>query len=216
MSNLKTTLAALLAFGLALPALAQETTTEAPAAAAADQEFPLDPAQPVQPTDTTKQAFGDWEIRCSTANPDQCVLYQLLKDAAGTPIVEVTMIKLPQGSQALAGVTAVTPLGTVLSAGLNIQIDENPGRQYPFGWCTPNGCFARFGLAADAIAMLKGGAKGQVAIFAISKPEQPVLMNLSLNGFTAGFDALVQPTGPAVSDGAAPPAATIESPVTGQ
>ena len=48
----------------------------------------------------------------------------------------------------MAGVTVVTPLGTLLTAGVVVQVDTGEQRQYPFAWCSQVGCFARFGLAS--------------------------------------------------------------------
>lgn len=187
-------------------AFAQDTAT------ATDEQFPVAPAAETGPAEITKATHGDWQIRCTTAAIEQCVLYQLLKDSNGTPVVEITMVKLAEGGQAIAGVTAVTPLGTVLSTGFAFQVDSNPARQYPYNWCTPNGCFSRFGLDAASVAQMKSGSAGLVALFSIGQPDQPIRMKLSLAGFTAGFDDLpVSPGAPAPE-----PAAVLDSPVTGQ
>lgn len=189
---------------LAQSALAQDATT------AADQ-FPVATTAETAATEFTKATHGDWQIRCTTSTTEHCVLYQLLKDASGTPVVEITMVKLPAGGEAVAGVTAVTPLGTILTNGFAMQVDENPPRQYPYAWCTQNGCFARFGLVADAVAQMKAGSGGIVALFSLSQPQQPIRLALSLSGFTAGYDAL-----PEAPVAAPEPAPVVDSPVTGQ
>ncbi len=179
-----------------------------------DEQFPVAPAADTGPAEFTKATHGDWQIRCTTSTVERCVLYQLLKDASGTPVVEWTMVKLPQGSQAISGVTVVTPLGTILTTGFAFQVDTNPARQYPYSWCTANGCFARFGLDAAGIAQMKSGGEGIVALFAISDPKSPVRLKLSLDGFTAGYEELPVAPEPAPAESA--PAPTVDSPVTGQ
>lgn len=207
MNLLKSCAVLILAAAFAAPALAQDTT-------ATDEAFPVAPAADAGPSEYTKATHGDWQVRCTTAAVENCVLYQLLKDANGTPVVEITMVKLPQGGQAIAGVTAVTPLGTVLTTGFAFQVDSNPARQYPYNWCTPNGCFSRFGLDASGVAMMKTGTAGLVALFSLGQPQEPIRMKLSLAGFTAGFEALpVAPGSPAPAPEAAP---VVDSPVTGQ
>lgn len=199
-------LALALAFGQA--ASAQDTTTTA------DDQFPVAPAADAGPSEYTKATHGDWQIRCTTGAEERCVLYQLLKDEAGTPVVEITMVKLPAGGQAIAGVTSVTPLGTILTNGFAFQIDSNPARQYPYNWCTPNGCFSRFGLDAASVAQMKSGSAGIVALYSLNQPQEPIRMKLSLAGFTAGFEEL--PVSPGTPEPAPAPAPVVDSPVTGQ
>lgn len=209
MTLLKSCAAYALALSLSSVAFAQDATTPT-----ADDQFPVAPATDAAPNEYTKATHGDWQIRCTTAAIEHCVLYQLIKDEAGTPVVEITMVKLPEGGQAIAGVTAVTPLGTVLTTGFAFQVDENPARQYPYNWCTPNGCFSRFGLDASGVAMMKTGSDGVVALFSLGQPKEPIRLKLSLNGFTAGFTELpVSPNAPAAP---AEPAPVVDSPVTGQ
>lgn len=209
MNLLKSCAAFALILSLAGAAFAQDAATTT-----ADEEFPIAPATDTAPSEFTKATHGDWQIRCTTSTIEQCVLYQLLKDANGTPVVEITMVKLPTGGQAIAGVTAVTPLGTVLTTGFAFQIDANPARQYPYNWCTPNGCFSRFGLDAASVAMMKSGNEGVVALFSFNQGKDPIRLKLSLNGFTAGFEEL--PLSPSAPVAPAEPAPVVDSPVTGQ
>ena len=50
-------------------------------------------------------------------------MYQLALDAQKNPVAEVSILKLPEAAEAEAGVTVVTPLGTLLTNGLVLQID---------------------------------------------------------------------------------------------
>ena len=95
--------------------------------------------------EVVRDTFGAWEVRCAPAG-DDCFMHQLARDAAENPVAEVSVLKLPEVADAVAGVTVVTPLGTLLPQGLSLQVDGGQGRAYPFGWCSQVGCFARFGL----------------------------------------------------------------------
>ena len=75
-------------------------------------------------------------------------------------------------------------------------------RQYPFAWCSQVGCFSRFGLTKPSIDGLKRGKAGKITLVSVGRPETPVVLALSLSGFTAAFDSLETPVLP---EGAVPP-----------
>ena len=128
-------------------------------------------------------------MRCAPEG-DECFMYQLAMDTEKNPVAEVSILKLPEEAEADAGVTVVTPLGTLLPQGVVVQIDTGEQRQYPFAWCSQVGCFARFGLARPSIDAMKRGNAGKLTLHAVAAPEQPVTLALSLTGFTAAYDAL--------------------------
>lgn len=172
-------------------AFAQDATTEAPAdeaePALADQ-FPVNGVQ-AQPQEVIRATHGDWEIRCA-GETDTCFMYQLLLDAESAPIAEFSMIKLPIGSEAVAGATVVAPLGTMLTRGLTMRIDEGEATTYPFSWCTRPGCFARFGLTDLLVNGMQTGTELRLVVFSIANAQVPIEVTASLNGFTAAFEEL--------------------------
>lgn len=201
-------IAALLCVGLALPSLAQDTATPAPetgveagvtpdAATATDAPAPVpasDAAQLAAPTEAdvpnlSIDTFGDWELRCDTAS-GTCFMYQLVRDENANPVAEINILDLPEGGEAALGATVITPLGTLLSEGLVIQVDQNPGRQYAYNWCTRAGCFVRFGLAQSDVAAMRAGSVARMRILSASNPTAPVVLTVSLTGFTAASNAL--------------------------
>ena len=183
-----------------LPVVAQET---APAATPAEDlamgtEAGAAPAILTKDTAQVGQGylattFELWEQRCEkTADgKDPCQLFQLLKDAEGNAVAEFSIFPLPAGGQAAAGATVVVPLETLLTEQLTIAIDTAPAKLYPFTFCTQYGCVARVGFTAEEIAQLKKGAKATVTLVPAPSPETPVNLDVSLKGFTAGFDAVV-------------------------
>ena len=152
-----------------------------------------------------KDTFGDWQIRCAP-DGNECFMYQLALDAQKNPVAEVSILKLPEVAEADAGVTVVTPLGTLLTNGLVLQIDGGETRQYPFAWCSQVGCFSRFGLATTSIDAMKRGKSGKVTLVSVGAPQTPVVLALSLTGFTDAWGALALPPNPpgAVAAPAAP------------
>ena len=169
------------------PAGESESEAAAPDGAAAG-----DPAGP-EVLEIVRDTFGDWQVRCAPQG-DDCFMYQLATDDEDNPVAEFSLLRLPAGSEAVAGVTVVTPLGTLLPPGLGIQVDTNEMRQYPFAWCSQVGCFSRFGLDNAAVNTMKRGRAGRITLLAVGAPEQPVVLDLSLTGFTAAFDSLEVPT----------------------
>ncbi len=136
---------------------------------------------------------GSWEQRCirTEDGADPCQLYQLLKDAEGNSVAEISMFDLPEGGQAAAGATIVAPLETLLTENIRLKVDESPAKVYPFTWCSQIGCVARVGFTADEVAQFKRGAKATVTIVPVVAPDQKVDLDVSLTGFTAGFAAMV-------------------------
>ena len=110
-----------------------------------------------------RETFGDWQVRCAPEG-NECFMYQLALDTEDNPVAEVSILKLPEEAEADAGVTVVTPLGTLLPQGVVVQIDTGEQRQYPFAWCSQVGCFARFGLARPAIDAMKRGKAGKLTL----------------------------------------------------
>lgn len=152
------------------------------------------PAQP-EVQEIVRDTFGDWQVRCAPQG-DECFMYQLALDAAKNPVAEVSILRLPEAAEADAGVTVVTPLGTLLTSGVTIQVDGGEKRQYPFAWCSQVGCFARFGLDNPTVGQFKRGKAGSITLIAVGKPQEPVNLALSLSGFTAAYESLQVPPSP--------------------
>ena len=187
---------AMAGFGVAqettAPATAPETT--APADGASGDLSLGTEAKAADGVGTTYTAatFEKWEQRCmrTADGADPCQLYQLLQDAEGNNVAEVSLFALPAGQQAVAGATIVAPLETLLTEQLTIAVDGAQPKRYPFTWCAPLGCIARVGFTQAEIDGFKKGAKATVSIVPAGAPDERVNLDLSLKGFTAGFDAV--------------------------
>ena len=141
-----------------------------------------------------KDTFGDWELRCVRAGEtaEICQLYQLMKDGDGNSVAEFNIFPLPEGQEAVAGANIVTPLETLLTANLRLAVDSGKAKRYPYSFCSQVGCFSRIGLTADEVASFRRGATATVTIVPAAAPNETVALTLSLSGFTAGFNALVE------------------------
>ena len=167
---------------------------EAPALAADDLSLgnPEPPAADGPGTTYVPAKFDAWEQRCirTEDGSDPCQLYQLLKDAAGNSVAEISIFGLPPGQKAAAGATIVVPLETLLTEQLTMAVDSGAAKRYPFTWCASVGCFARVGFTTEELASLKAGNKATISIVPVAAPTQKVSVDISLVGFTAGFEAV--------------------------
>ena len=138
-----------------------------------------------------REVVQDWEIQCvktETGEDEPCQMYQLLQNEAGNPVAEVSLFKLPQGGQAVAGATVIVPLETALQAQLRIAVDGAQSKRYPYSLCNQIGCFARIGLTNSDLNGFKRGAKAVVTVVPFVAQDQQIQLEMSLNGFTASFD----------------------------
>ena len=139
-----------------------------------------------------REEFTDWELRCERVETgeDPCQLYQLLEDQQGTAVAEISLFALPEGSQAAAGATVVTPLMTLLTEQLTLTVDGGTARRYPFSWCEAIGCIARVGFTEEEVATFRGGNTATLSIVPVAAADERVELEVSLSGFTAGFEAV--------------------------
>ncbi len=207
---IKTATPLLLALMLAGPVIAQdtanddaapETATEADPADGLSLGTPLETAEPATIEDLApgqpyvRGQSGDWLFRClkgAEGDIDPCQLYQLLKDADGNDVAEISMFPLPNSGRAAAGATIVAPLETLLTQQLTVSVDGGEARRYPFTFCNTAGCVARVGFTADEVAQFKRGNTATLRMVPAAAPDQEVVLTVSLTGFTAGYDNLVE------------------------
>lgn len=197
---------ALLAWSLPLTAQeapaetpAAEATPEAPAEGeAAGSDLSLgEPAsgEPQVGQPYIREESGDWSLRCLKTEDgnDPCQLYQLLEDADGNAVAEISMFPLPEGGQAAAGATIVAPLETLLTENLTLGIDGREPKRYPFTFCNRAGCVARVGFTAEEVDQFRNGNAAQMSIVPAAAPDERVELTISLAGFTAGFAQATTP-----------------------
>ncbi len=142
----------------------------------------------------SKEEHGDWTIRCirTESGNDPCQLYQLLVDGNGNSVAEINLFVVNGNEQIAGGATIVTPLETLLTSNLRLAVDSGEAQVYPFSFCRTIGCFSRLGLSQGEIDRFKAGSAARVTIVPAAAPDQTVVLQASLSGFTAGWSALVE------------------------
>lgn len=212
-------MAALLA-GAAMPALAQQTPSQAPATdttgqapaaqapaapapapqaqqAPADANQPAPAAQgqrPAAPQPQVVATHGDWSILCLNGQPP-CIMRQIGYNADGRDIMEISIRRIEPQQTQQGTVEAVmdvrVPLGVLLREGVGVQIDTSKPQRGQYSICLNEGCLMREPLPNAMIASMK---KGAAATFNFVAPQgqgmSKMEAKISLSGFTAAYNAL--------------------------
>ena len=185
---------------MAGPVFAQETTSDTSTETASEEAQPSEKFLVAEDLNEPQIGQGylnatheKWEVRCIKAEEgvkEECRLFNLLSDKEGNAIAQIDMQSLPKGNKAVAGIEIATPLGSMLTAQIQLKIDAGKSKRYPYLWCDSQGCYGRFGMTAGEIASMKKGAKAVVTIVSVGAPDEPILMELSLKGFTAAWNQI--------------------------
>ncbi|MCY4302143.1 MAG: invasion associated locus B family protein [Aestuariivita sp.] len=139
-----------------------------------------------------KETFGDWDLGCvhTELENDPCSLIQLLSDENGNPSAEVSIFRLAGRGPAVAAGTIVVPLETLLTEKLTLSVDGAPGKRYNFSFCNRSGCVVQIGLTNEDIEAFQTGIEATIEIVPAPAPERLIAINMSLQGFSAGYDVV--------------------------
>lgn len=137
-----------------------------------------------------RETHGDWDIRCATSDPERCFMVLIGTNAQGTPMVEISLVKFQTVGPSPAGTTVIVPLGTALPEGVVLQVDDGDRYRFSYEFCAPAGCVANLALTPELVIAMKGGFLATITFSAASDPETPVSVPISLQGFTAAYNAL--------------------------
>ena len=94
------------------------------------------------------EELGDWSLKCIRTQDgnDPCEMSQLLLNAEGQPMSEISLFRLPSVEGAVAGANIIVPLETLLTSPLVISFNAETRKQYPYSFCNAVGCVARIGF----------------------------------------------------------------------
>ena len=191
----RTFIASMIALGLAGTALAQTDGTADEASPPVEDTAPnpdagvptLGSDGAAAPTGETIEAVHtDWQIRC-LPDPGGCYMYQLAVDARDVPVAEMSVVKVEQQDDVVAGFTVMTPLRTFLPAGVQVQIDNGRVQRYQFEFCAEQGCVVRFGVSEAGLGQFRSGNKVRLTVVSAENRDAPVILDVSLLGFTAAM-----------------------------
>lgn len=140
--------------------------------------------------DVTSEKIGAWDLQCAKSGPEPrpCRMYQLLTDQEETPVIEMTMYRLPEGAPAAAGATFVAPLNTLLTAQLSVAIDGVLVQRVPFTLCYEAGCVARMFMSPIETQAFQNGKSATVSLVPALAPDQVVAVEMKLDGLKKAFE----------------------------
>ena len=132
----------------------------------------------------------DWAVQCKKTNQgtlQSCFMFQriLLKDSEDS-LLRMTVDK-PEDLTEPRAVFAI-PLGTYVTPGIKIKIDENEALDLEIEYCDKQGCYAGILLDQSLLNSLKRGR--QVIVLFQHRSRQTIKLPISLMGFSTGFAAL--------------------------
>ncbi len=127
---------------------------------------------------------ADWAVRCPKSNQahQRCEMTQLVKNPQnGKPVMRVLMGYPPQVKT--AAMIFIVPLGTRLAPGMELSVDGDKPRRFPFQICLDQGCRADYPVNNKLLQKLKGGHEATASI--IDPHGKELDLKFSLQGFTA-------------------------------
>ena len=147
------------------------------------------PQQQQAPEQVLTATHGAWELHCIEGT-ETCAMQQVGETGDGRRALLVTVQRLAgvtaEGRPVPAAITVNTPIGVLIPYGVRVKVDQGNVAPVPLLRCLPDNCAARAPLAQEAIDQFKRGSTATFGFFL----QEEVLVEVSLNGFTAAYDAL--------------------------
>lgn len=163
-------------------ALCGITLLLAGAAATAQQNNADQP--PAQPP------VNSWTINCASAgdvNALDCLMSQSLTEAkTGQRVLTITIRRQPDTKYALV---LMLPHGIYLPAGVSYSIDGKEKAAATIQTADQNGSYAVVPMEVALVKALKAGTRLDVGVETAQR--QPLVLPISLTGFSATYDKLV-------------------------
>jgi invasion protein IalB len=183
-------LAAALGLGTPISFAQQSQETPPEEAAPQPQGTPQEGAAPPEGTITERQ-FKDWTLRCgrqSEQGPQVCEMQQQQVDGEDRVIMAVAVGRVPGTSD--LGLLIMLPLGILLPAGVELQIDGGAEVPLQVDRCERQGCRIEMLLEPDLLNRLKAGTKATVFFEAVDPQGERRRLGvpISLLGFPAALN----------------------------
>lgn len=173
------------------PAARPAPTAQAPAqppAAAVTQ-----PATATLPNGASaiNEVYGDWTVDCRISDGQKaCILSQAQGNSQNNQRVFAIELRPPTGGKTEGAI--LMPFGLRLENGAILRLDDKDlGQGLRFSTCVPAGCLLPVSFPTVATDAMKAGKTLTTAALNLSSGE-PVVFNISLNGFSAALTRIVQ------------------------
>lgn len=171
------------------------------AAAIAVTAFSPAQAQGAGGDEAKVQKFGTWSSRCEAneAGPEQCHAYVAIgvNDESGQQ-QRILYLGIGYGKRDADNdgkndlfMFAITPLGTLLPAGIAWDVDGKTGFNQQFLYCLPGGCQTEVLLTEERVKALKAGSQMEVTFRLVTRGELKI--PVKLDGVSKAIDSLPKP-----------------------
>lgn len=166
-----------------IASIAQETTTEAPAAEATPTE---DAASEGVAAAVDELASQNWLKVCDPLPDGQkaCLMRQVV--LANGQFLGSFLLRDDPGQESRLLAVAAVPLGVLLPFGLTWQIDNADPVRVPYMLCDVQSCSTQLVINEQYVNSLKRGAK--LTLTAKNRQNQDLSVEIDLAGFTATYD----------------------------
>lgn len=153
--------------------------------------------------DSVREVYRDWVFACgpaaaAAADTDGAApdLVCRMSQRVNQPDTNLRVLELVLAPAANGRVTGefIAPFGLDLATGLKLRIDEGVAWTVPFRTCVPEGCLAPLPLTDDRIAALRAGGTLAVEMQPAADGAEPIVIALSLLGFSAAYQRLLMET----------------------
>jgi len=144
---------------------------------------------------------GDWALQCEDAQSEgqngasdkpaerACGMVQTARNEERKNIaLTLVLLRTEQQGKQTTMMRVMAPIGVFLPTGVALEIDGAAVGRVPFTRCLPQVCIAFAEASPQTLEKLKKGGKANFIIY--EAPGLGISLQLSLKGFTAGFDAL--------------------------
>lgn len=156
------------------------------------------PARQAAPAAEVVSTHGAWKIQCETAKTAsvegqapqrQCGMVQGTQNEknpkAGLTLV---IVKAKQNDKDVTMMRVMAPIGVFLPTGVALEIDGAAVGRVPFTRCMPQICIAFAEASPETLVKMKKGTEANFIVY--EAPGIGLPMKMSLDGFSAGLDAL--------------------------
>jgi invasion protein IalB len=127
-------------------------------------------------------AFQDWQMVCPPQSDEaDCELAASVIPGQITLLLDDPTL----GSR----LQVLVPHGVSLDPGLGFSIGDQPLQVYQYETCVAEGCFALVTVDTTTLELLRSNMNGEVVV--VPADGAPVTVPYSLNGFSDGYQALI-------------------------
>jgi len=142
-----------------------------------------------------KMFVGQWLTNCSSQSKDAekiCTLERIIFADQKQKSKLASVIFQTSSKKNITQFTLLSPLGTLIQAGVKIGFDEKllNEKAYAFNLCQQVGCITSFPINNEVLTRFKKGKNLDLEY--ISPINQKIKIKFNLNGFTKAYEKIAQ------------------------